>query len=58
MANTPNRHVQFDVVGEITFSTRLGFLERGEDVDGIMAAIWHWFEYVAVVRSPSFSLPF
>lgn len=43
------QYFAFDVVGEITFSTRLGFLERGEDVDGIMAAIWHWFEYVAVV---------
>ncbi|KKY35194.1 putative cytochrome p450 [Diaporthe ampelina] len=29
----------FDVVGEITFSTRLGFLEEGRDVEGIMASI-------------------
>ncbi|RYP12479.1 hypothetical protein DL767_011261 [Monosporascus sp. MG133] len=43
------QYFAFDVIGEITFSTRLGFLERGEDVDGIIAAIWHWFEYVAVV---------
>lgn len=42
-------HDKFDVVGEITFSKRLGFLEEGRDVDGIMASIWHWFEYVAVV---------
>ena len=40
---------QFDVVGEITFSKRLGFLEQGMDVENIMSDIWHWFEYVAVV---------
>lgn len=44
------QYFAFDVVGEITFSKRLGFLEAGEDVDGIMGDIWHWFEYVAVVR--------
>ncbi|KAK7724327.1 hypothetical protein SLS63_008715 [Diaporthe eres] len=38
----------FDVVGEITFSKRLGFLEEGRDVEGIMASIWQWFEYVAI----------
>lgn len=26
----------FDVIGELTFSKRFGFLKRGEDVDGIM----------------------
>lgn len=40
---------KFDVVGEITFSKRLGFLEEGRDVEGIMASIWQWFEYVAIV---------
>lgn len=40
---------KFDVVGEITFSKRLGFLEEGRDVEGIMANIWNWFEYVAIV---------
>jgi cytochrome P450 len=39
----------FDVVGEITFSTRLGFLEKGKDIDNIISDIWHFFEYVAVV---------
>lgn len=29
----------FDVIGEISFSRRLGFVERGEDVDGIVEAI-------------------
>ncbi|KAH8785751.1 cytochrome P450 [Diaporthe sp. PMI_573] len=43
------QYFAFDVVGEITFSKRLGFLEEGRDVEGIMANIWNWFEYVAIV---------
>lgn len=40
----------FDVMGEITFSRRLGLLERAEDVDGIMRSIWKKFGYSALVR--------
>lgn len=47
---------KFDVVGEITFSKRLGFLEEGRDVEGIMESIWHWFEYVAIVSSSFVSI--
>ncbi|KAI0405419.1 putative benzoate 4-monooxygenase cytochrome P450 [Xylaria palmicola] len=43
------QYFAFDVIGEITFSKRLGFLEEGRDVEGIIASIWHWFEYVAVI---------
>ncbi|PVH96859.1 cytochrome P450 [Periconia macrospinosa] len=43
------QYFAFDVVGEITFSKRLGFLEQGKDVENIMGNIWKWFEYVAVV---------
>ncbi|KAI1085995.1 cytochrome P450 [Rostrohypoxylon terebratum] len=43
------QYFAFDVVGEITFSKRLGFLEEGRDVEGIIQSIWHWFEYVAIV---------
>ncbi|KAI0542541.1 putative benzoate 4-monooxygenase cytochrome P450 [Xylaria digitata] len=43
------QYFAFDVIGEITFSKRLGFLEEGRDVEGIMASIWNWFKYVAVV---------
>jgi hypothetical protein len=43
----------FDVIGEITFSQRLGFLEKGEDIDNIMGDIWKYFQYVAPVRDPS-----
>ncbi|KAJ6180054.1 cytochrome P450 [Penicillium mononematosum] len=37
----------FDVLGEVTFSRELGCLEKGEDVDGIMANIWAYFRQVA-----------
>lgn len=33
----------FDVMGELTFSRRLGFLESGADVEGIMGNIWAYF---------------
>ncbi|KAI0194227.1 putative benzoate 4-monooxygenase cytochrome P450 [Astrocystis sublimbata] len=51
------QYFAFDVVGEMTFSKRLGFLEEGRDVEGIIASIWHWFEYVAVlwVKNPLIS---
>ena len=37
----------FDVIGEITFSKRLGFLEKGDDVDNIMANSWRYFSRAA-----------
>lgn len=40
----------FDVMGEITFSKRLGFLEQAEDVDGIMESIWAYFRKASPVR--------
>jgi hypothetical protein len=39
----------FDVIGELTFSKRLGFLDRGEDVEGIIASIEKMLDYAAVV---------
>ncbi|MDI1486708.1 MAG: hypothetical protein OHK93_005968 [Ramalina farinacea] len=33
----------FDVMGELTFLRRLGFLESGADVEGIMGALWAYF---------------
>lgn len=39
----------FDVIGELTFSKRFGFLERGEDVDGIMAGLWNTFKKTSLV---------
>ncbi|KAK4695819.1 hypothetical protein P7C71_g1997, partial [Lecanoromycetidae sp. Uapishka_2] len=39
----------FDVIGSITFSKRLGFLEQGHDVEGIMANTWSYFRLASLV---------
>ncbi len=39
----------FDVIGEMTFSRRLGFLETGEDVNHVMASIWNMFKQTSLV---------
>ncbi|KAL1392560.1 putative cytochrome P450 oxidoreductase [Phyllosticta capitalensis] len=39
----------FDVVGEFSFGTRLGFLEKGQDVDGMMETICGLLAYSAQV---------
>lgn len=40
----------FDVIGEMTYSKRHGFLEDNKDVDGIIEYIANLFDYVAPVR--------
>ncbi|KAK4176240.1 cytochrome P450 [Triangularia setosa] len=39
----------FDVMGEITFSKRLGFLDEARDVDGIMDSIQKVFKYASMI---------
>ncbi|KAI8692510.1 hypothetical protein NCS56_00007900 [Fusarium sp. Ph1] len=39
----------FDVIGEITYSKRHGFIERNEDVEGIVAYLSKLFLYVAPI---------
>ncbi len=41
-----------DVIGEITYGKRLGFVDRGEDVDGIIRYLGGLFSYVAPVCGP------
>lgn len=43
------QYFAFDVIGELTFSRRLGFIESGGDVDGIISAIGANFEYFSVL---------
>jgi hypothetical protein len=33
------------VIGELTFSKPLGFLEKGGDIDGIIEALEHMLDY-------------
>src|SRR3569833_4681302 len=39
----------FDVIGEITYTKRHGFIEKNEDIDGIVAYLSKLFLYVATV---------
>lgn len=46
----------FDVIGEITYSKRHGFIEHNKDVDGIVSYLTWLFLYVAPVRyGPNFT---
>lgn len=39
----------FDVIGDITYSKRFGFLDRGEDVEGTMAALRKMMKYSTLI---------
>ncbi len=43
------QYFAFDVMGEITFSRRLGFLDTASDMGGIMADIYRFFRYTCFV---------
>ena len=43
------QYLAFDVIGEITYSKRHGFVDRGEDIDGMVAYLGKLFSYVAPV---------
>ncbi|KAF9238714.1 hypothetical protein LCP9604111_9356 [Penicillium roqueforti] len=43
------QYYAFDVIGELTFSKPLGFLEKGNDVDGIIVALEHTLDYVGKI---------
>ncbi|KAF2180296.1 cytochrome P450 oxidoreductase [Zopfia rhizophila CBS 207.26] len=42
------QYFAFDVVGEVTFAKKLGFLEEGKDVDGIIKTIENILTYAAL----------
>lgn len=44
----------FDVIGELTWSKRLGFVERDEDVDGIVEFVGKFLDYAAPVGQMPF----
>jgi hypothetical protein len=43
------QYYAFDVIGELTFSRRLGFVDRGVDVDGIIHDLEKLLNYFASV---------
>jgi hypothetical protein len=43
------QYYAFDVIGELSFSQRLGFVEEGRDVDGIIRNLESLLDYVSLV---------
>lgn len=43
------QYFAFDVIGEMTFSKRLGFLETGGDVEGVIVGIEDSLRYSALI---------
>ncbi|KAF3023146.1 hypothetical protein E8E14_013939 [Neopestalotiopsis sp. 37M] len=48
----------FDVIGSITYSKRLGFLDRGVDVEGVMKAIGDMMVYASIAGVYAFVHPY
>lgn len=44
-----SRWYAFDIIGNLTFSRTLGFIEEARDVDGVIESIGSFFIYAAVV---------
>ena len=45
------QYFAFDVIGELTWSKRIGFIERNEDVSGIIEFIASFLEYAGPVSA-------
>lgn len=43
------QYYAFDVIGELTFSKRLGFVDRGVDVDNIIKNLEWFLNYASLV---------
>lgn len=43
------QYFAFDVIGELTWSKRLGFVEKNEDIDGIIGFIARFLDYAGLV---------
>ena len=50
------QYYAFDVIGAITYSKRHGFVDRAEDIDGMVKKLGSLFSYVAPVHFHSHSL--
>jgi len=39
----------FDVIGQITFLQKFGFMEQGKDVNNIIDGTWTWMQYASTI---------
>lgn len=47
------QYYAFDVIGELTYSKRLGFVEQGVDIGNIIRDLEAFLDYVAWVSEPT-----
>lgn len=45
------QYFAFDVIGSITYSKQHGFVDKNEDIDGMIAYLGRLFSYVAPVST-------
>lgn len=45
------QYYAFDVIGELSFSKRFGFVEKGKDIDNIIGSLEWMLDYFAVVST-------
>lgn len=50
------QYYAFDVIGQITYSKSHGFIDRGEDIDGMVGYLGRLFAYAAPVSFVYFLL--
>lgn len=48
----------FDVIGQITYAQRLGFLDKGEDIGGVMETLGNHFHYATLTGIYSWLHPY
>jgi len=51
------QYFAFDVIGQITYSKQHGFVDKHEDVDGMIAYLGRLFSYVAPVSTVPHAIP-
>lgn len=49
------QYFAFDVIGDLTWSKRLGFVEKNEDVDGIIGFLGKFLSYAGPVSTLHFA---
>lgn len=48
-ADCSPRRYAFDVMGQITFLQKFGFMEQGKDVNKIIEGTWTWMQYASTI---------